>query len=233
MAMKVYELRENAGPHRLRGEDANGNMIDHAMQPGQQVKSEKPLNRLFPNKFDCVDDLRAQQAKKAKRGPLTEPVRPASNVKRAVDPEDEDDSEYTPPDLYDPDVDHDTDNDEAEGEEGRRKTSKAARKLTIKKGAKEAHTKEERRKAKKGEAEPLDDSALAEEADDEQEVETDVEQFGEDVTEDVEGATEKDLKVFFKDKHYSVYDADDLTTPRTEKPLTKAKLAKFVEDYQG
>lgn len=69
--------------------------------------------------------------------------------------------------------------------------------------------------------------------DDEVEDELDADKFGRDVTEDVDGAAEKDLKVFLKDKHYLVFDAGDAETPVTDKPMTKGELTKFLKKYAG
>lgn len=85
-------------------------------------------------------------------------------------------------------------------------------------------------------SDPEDTTDADLESDDEQdegEDELDADKFGRDVTEDVDGAAEKDLKVFLKDKHYLVFDAGDAETPLAETPMTKSAMTKFVKTYKG
>lgn len=216
--MKVYELKDGAGAHKMRGEDEDGNPVNESMQPGERVRSAKPLHRLFPNKFVCVDDIKK---KVPVRGPISEPVRPAGLRKKAAEVDFQEEEDFEAPETFEPDIDHTSDPEQ--GKELPMSKSEKKRAKEIKRAAKKA-------------GKVVDDSKEPEEFDDSEAGVEDEDEAGEergtDVTEDTEGAAEKDLKVFFKDKYYSVYDADE-DTPRNEKPLTKTQLAKFVKDYQG
>jgi hypothetical protein len=55
--------------------------------------------------------------------------------------------------------------------------------------------------------------------------------LGEDVTEDFEGAAEKDLQVFIKARKYHVTDKDNPGKPLNEEPLNKAAAKAFIKDY--
>lgn len=216
--MHIYELKEGAGPHKMRGEDEDGNPINESMEPGQRVKSTKPLDRLHPNKFTRIDNKRE---KINDRGPLTEPVRPSKpnrgNSRLDGDPTDEDD-EKDQVELFEPDVDHETDEDE-EDEVRAKKKAKAVPK-----------------KNKATNKEGIHDDSKEPEFEDDEEDEG-IEKYGKDVSEDIEGAKEKDLKVFQKKNgkksEFFLFDADE-PDPLTDKPLvSKAAVDKFIHDYKG
>jgi len=219
MPTKTFELREGAGGHVLRGEDREGNDVTGVMEPGQRIKSSKPLDKMFPNKWKCLDD----EVKKEKKAsaPIDEPVRRRTN---RVEPELEDDTEFEHPDTYDPDVDHETEIGEEPAKE------KKVKKRT---SPDQAARMRKRDRITRNRGEKITDDSKEDEVneDEEDEIE-DSDENGSDVTSNFHGAVEKDLKVFKKDGKFVAYDADSLDEPLGE-PVSKTTMNKFVKSYKG
>ena len=218
---QLYRLLPNSGIHV----DADGEVY----KAGDEVESSLPLDKLFENKFEPADRPRTVKGKKkyAKEG--DNQTSPASRSPTEDSTQTTDDPVRGQRDT--PGIRKARKVKRAEEEKAEEEVEKR-----VKKSEEEAERTAEKqfRKGKKvededeDEEEPDEDDESAEEeesTEDEESVD-----FGEDVTEGIEGASDGGYTVFKGDDGYNVFSNDDLDTPLTDEPLgSKKKVGTFIQ----
>lgn len=235
--MARYEL-QRGGPFEMDGQDDSGNPTVVQYTAGSIIESEKPLDKLFPNRFINLDDPKREKKlmgeKKVRPSVRASPLRQLPNqmagtptngpprqdrnkakgahVKHGgpVGLQGRGDQPKVDEALSGPEEDEEDTTTADEGDEGGGEDEAPEEKV-------------EKKRLKMGKAAAKDKGA---------EGKVGGSKLGDDVTAEFKKAGQADLKVFKKGKEFFLTDADATDTPLNEQGFTtKKQVDNFISTY--